>query len=348
MDIVGYCSLCSAERIRMGEPNNVLNVYMSKTERIQSVLEYYLKEKLPEGWEWYTKEGFYAIKNNRGKMSFRQRDIIKRIENGQRGYHLGIENQETINLTFPWRLLEMDCLEYARQIEEIQQKNEDKGVSYDKDDDYKYRFKKENRLVPMLNLILYWGKEKWKKPISLRDMVNMEGIPEGMKKMFQDYKIHIVNMRHIPIKAIEEMDSDLKYVLGLMKYEDSKSKYERFIRGNEDYFSRIPKSAVDVIDVCTKVKGIKKYLTFTQSTEKEEEETNMCKALDEIVKDAERKGVKQGVKQGVQEGIQLVIKVLVNTCEEVGFSKEMTVEKVKTELSLSKRKATEYVNQYWC
>lgn len=73
------------------------------------------------------------------------------------------------------------------------------------------------------------------------------------------------------------------------------------------------------------------------------ENADMCRALDEIKKDAEKNGVKKGVRQGVKQ----VIKALVKTCEEFGLSKEMTVQKVRKEFSLSKSKATEYVNQYW-
>lgn len=34
----------------MGEPNNALNAYMGRPDRIRSVLEYYIGEKLPEDW----------------------------------------------------------------------------------------------------------------------------------------------------------------------------------------------------------------------------------------------------------------------------------------------------------
>ena len=37
-------------------------------------------------------------------------------------------------------------------------------------------------------------------------------------------------------------DSDLKYVVGVMKRTRARKKYEAFIRENREYFSRIPKS----------------------------------------------------------------------------------------------------------
>ncbi len=116
----------------MGQKNNVLNSYMSKPERIQSVLEYYINEKLPEDWASKCEDrmGFYPVRNTKGKVTYRQRDILKQVKTETGSYLLGIENQENINLIFPWRLMQMDCLAYERQIEERQEKNKNQDVKY--------------------------------------------------------------------------------------------------------------------------------------------------------------------------------------------------------------------------
>ena len=88
----------------------------------------------------------------------------------------------------------------------------------------------------------------------------------------------------------------------LMKRTRSRKKYEAFIMENQEYFSRIPKSAVDVIDVCTSIKNIRKYLQFKSNGEGEEE-ADMCKALNEIERYAEKQGLKKGIKQGISQGI---------------------------------------------
>ena len=281
----------------MGEPNNALNAYMGRPDRIRSVLEYYIGEKLPEDWSIEKEDGFYTIRNSKGKLSFRQRDGIRRIKGRGCGFYLGLENQQTINLIFPWRIMEMDSLAYRAGIERIQERNKAAKVAYREDDDFKYAYRKEDRLEPLLNLVLYWGKRKWKQPLALSDMMDMSRLPEGMHSMFSDYRVHLIHMRHIPEEALQRMDSDLKYVLGIMKRTGSKKRYESYILENKEYFSRIPRSAVEVIDVCTGIKSLKEQLQF-RVNEKGEEEADMCKALKENVKDAERQGMKQGVKQG--------------------------------------------------
>nr|WP_296480258.1 hypothetical protein [uncultured Acetatifactor sp.] len=62
----------------MGEPNNALSVYMNRPDRIKSVLEYYLGEKLPQDWQCEEVRGLTTLRNGKGKLSFRQRDFYGR------------------------------------------------------------------------------------------------------------------------------------------------------------------------------------------------------------------------------------------------------------------------------
>ena len=281
----------------MGEPNNALKVYMSRPDRIRSVLEYYLGEKLPEDWKCEEIEGFVSVRNTSGRLSFRDRDYLGKVWAWGVCFKLGLENQHTINLTYPWRLMELDCLTYGREIENIQEKNTASGEEYGTEDDFKYRYKKGDCLEPILNLTLYWGRKNWEEPISLKGMMrDMSPLPEKVRCLVGDYPVHLISMRFIPEENLQQMDSDLKYVLGIMKHTASRKQYERYIRENKEFFQRIPRSAVDVIDACTNIKNIRNGLQYTLSPESGEEEADMCKALDDIEKAAMKKGIKQGAR----------------------------------------------------
>ena len=288
----------------MGEPNNALNVYMRRSDWLRSVLEYYMGEKLPESWVIEPGDGFYTVRSPKGKLSFRQRDCMRRVQAWGGSFYLGLENQETVNLTFPWRLMELDGLVYGTEIEEVQERNRAIGAKYGVEDDFKYAYRKEDRLLPVLNLTLYWGRKTWERPLALRDMVEMDSLPGKLKDLFEDHRVHLIHMRRIPEEDLQKMGSDLKYVLGIMKRTGSRKRYEQYIWENREYFSRVPKSAVDVIDVCTGIKDITSCLEYTLNQETGEEEADVCKALNEIKKGAERKGIKKGVKQGIQQGVK--------------------------------------------
>ena len=286
----------------MGEPNNALAVCMNRSDRIRSVLEYYIGEKLPQDWQCEEIRGFYTIRNTKGKLSFRQRDFLANVSMGGMHFKLALENQDSVNLIYPWRLMELDCLAYGREIEEIQERNIHAGESYRQGDDFKYHYKREDRIEPILDLTLYWGKEKWKSPLGLRElMTDMRMLPRKMTRLVGDYRVNL-----IPMRASPEMDSDLKYVLGFMKHTSSRKRYEKYIRENRNFFTRIPRSAVDVIDACTNIKDIRESLKYTLNEENGEEEGDMCKALDDIKKHAEKKGERKGERRGNQRTNKLI------------------------------------------
>lgn len=220
----------------MGEPNNALAVYMNRPDRIRSVLEYYIGEKLPQDWQCVETRGFYTVRNAKGKLSFRQRDFIGNARMGGVHFKLALENQDSMNLTYPWRLMELDCLSYGKEIEEVQEQNVLKKERYGEEDDYKYHYKKENRIEPILDLTLYWGKKKWEGPLTLRGMmVDMGALPEKMIGLVGDYRVNLISMCAIPESDLQKMDSDLKYVLGIMRYTKSRKQYEKYIRENRDF-----------------------------------------------------------------------------------------------------------------
>lgn len=206
-------------------------------------------------------------------------------------------------MTYPWRLMELDCLTYGREIEDIQERNAASGEKYGTDDDFKYHYKKDDDLEPILNLMLYWGRKKWKGPLSLRGMMgNMDALPVKIRRLVGNYHVHIVAMRFISEEDLQKMDSDLKYVLGIMKHTASPKQYESYIWENREYFSRIPRSAVDVIDTCTNIGNIRNCLKYALNPESGEEEADMCKALEDIERDAMKKGVKLGERRGEKIG----------------------------------------------
>lgn len=130
--------------------------------------------------------------------------------------------------------------------------------------------------------------------------------------------------------------SDIQtYVLGLMKRTGSPKKYEAYIRENKEFFSRIPKSAFDVIDVCTRIKDIRNCIKFEQNQEDREEEGDMCKALNDIQRNARNKGKAEGRAEEIVEG-----------GFEYGLSEESILERLQRKLNLSEGKARDYLKKY--
>lgn len=180
-------------------------------------------------------DGFYSD-NGRWKLSHVQRDLLRKMKLNGQDILIGIENQQNVNLTFPIRQLGMDYLEYRRNVEQIQDMNRKNKVLYAKEDDYLYRFRAGDKILPILNLVLYWGKEKWKQPHSLHEMWNVDAIPDDVEILLNDYKINVIAVREIPDEALEQMNSDVKYVVGALKRSENQEEYRRYIEQNKEFF----------------------------------------------------------------------------------------------------------------
>lgn len=133
----------------------------------------------------------------------------------------------------------------------------------------------------------------------------MSPLPRKLRRLVGNYRTVMIPMRSIGEEDLGRMDSDLKYVLGILKCTDSRKRYDRYILENREYFSKIPRSAVDVIDVFTNIGDIRNRLQYAQNQDSGEEETDMCKALEDIKKHEMEKGVKAGRKQGRKQGERL-------------------------------------------
>lgn len=73
----------------------------------------------------------------------------------------------------------------------------------------------------------------------------------------------------------------------------------------------------------------------------------MCNLSEAIEERAISRGINKGINKGIHKGIDMVVSALIETCKELGVSKEMTVNRVMDKLAVSHKKANEYVNKYW-
>ena len=58
-------------------------------------------------------------------------------------------------------------------------------------------------------------------------------------------------------------------------------------------------------------------------------------------------GLKKGEEQGLERGLAQGIKVLIETCKELGCSTEDTLSKIQTKFDLSKDIAQDYMDRFW-
>ena len=201
------------------------------------------------------------------------RDVLKKcviMSNDKMTFLLlGIENQSEVHYAMPVRNLLYDALNYGQQVSEIASEHrKEKDL---RNAEFLSGFSKEDKIIPVITLTVYFGSEKWDGPRSLKEMFPQDIDDEVLDKV-NDYHMHLI------IPAEIEDFSKFKTELGkAMKYiavSEDKEAMEELAKDEE--FGKVGVDTVQLINECTG-NNIK--------IPEGEETVNMCKAMVEWKKD---------------------------------------------------------------
>ena len=196
------------------------------------------------------------------------------------------------------------------------------------------RFRKKDRLIPIISLVFYYGSEPWDGPVDLYDMFQLEGTKEEneiLEKYLPNYKINLVDAERL--KDVEKFSDDLQVILTMLRYRDSKEELTDYINENKKFFQNVDYETSQAMKAFLNMKQI------PGEAEHKEEMIDMCKAIQEMYDD----GVKDGIQKGVERGIAAVIR----TCRNLNVSEEDTLNNVQREYELSMEEAKKYLETYW-
>lgn len=273
-------------------------------------------------------------KGEDGKWRQRWRDVTKKdVRNGAVLTIFGIENQEERDNTMPIRVMGYDFASYDRQIQSIMKENKKQERS-----PYLQRIHDDQRLAPVITLVLSFDTEKWERPLSVRDMLKIpDGMPEVMDSYIQNYRMNLVEVSRLPDEVVEQFQSDFGLVAAYMKAKTDQEKMNRLM---EDRERRIQHPA-EFLDMMETIASDRRYREIKGQVLKriEKEEATMCVIADEF----ENRGIAVGLEIGRKEGLW----ALVSMCTELGMTRAETLKHVKEKFSLSEEKANDYLMEYW-
>lgn len=226
----------------------------------------------------------------------------------------GIENQGEIHYAMPVKCMVYDALDYASQVEKAakshrnakqkeQNKKEEKSGKLGEEDErrgsikvtsgeYLTGFYKEDRLIPVVTLVVYFGANEWDGPRNLHQMFAIQD--EKLLALMPDYKINLLAPREMSDKEIEQFQTDFREVMLFCKYMKDKEKLSELFRKNPAY-RNMDQKAIRVIEAVSNTK--------IQVNEKEEK-GNMCEGLQGIIDDAiqeEKKKVEEEKRKAEEE-----------------------------------------------
>ena len=218
---------------------------------------------------------------------------------------LGAENQSGINYAMPVKNMVYDSMNYAEQVsrsdcsyrKEQKKKKEDPKKQERKKDavssgEFLSGFRKDDRLLPVITLVIYFGADEWDAPMNLHKMLSVQ--EEEILRLVPDYAINLIAPSAMSEEEINLFQTSLREVMLYIKYSKDKKKLTMLVE-NDEKFKTVDRKAAEVMNTMT---------DSELNIREEEESVDMCEAIKEMRADSEQIGLQKGEQIGLQIGLQ--------------------------------------------
>ena len=222
------------------------------------------------------------------------RDILKSAvvkQDDEAAYILlGIENQTDIHYAMPVRNMIYDSLQYGKQVADTaagHRKNKEKGHS---EGEYLSGFYKEDKIIPVITLVLHFGANEWDGPLSLHEMMKVKN--PKLLRFVQDYQIHLIDPAKLSAEDMRRFSTSLREVLSYIKYSKDKQKLSWFLKDNPG--------------LCMETEAARVIMAVTNTPmkiPKDAEVVDVCKAIDDMIRESKEAGKSEGKQEGRVEGV---------------------------------------------
>ena len=313
---------------KLGRKDTISKKYMSDNVKFADAFNFYLysgKQIInPDDLiERDTTEIALPYKNREETYTVEKyRDLLKKsvIKSDDKFIYLllGIENQSEIHYAMPVRNMLYDALNYTEQISDIagKHKRENDKMS---SPEFLSGITKEDKIIPVVTLVIYWGSSNWDAPKSLCEMFRKVDI--DTMRFINDYRINLIAPNEI--KDFSMFKTELGKVLEFLNASEDLDKMRNILERNREAYLHMDMDSARMIETFSKTKlETEKY--------EEEEEINVCKAIDDMIQEAVEekeiqmcKAIDDMIQESEQKGIQR--KRIELICKKVKKNKSVTV-----------------------
>lgn len=217
---------------------------------------------LPDSLEPYDSDAT-TIDDQKYVSHERRRDVFMKYKNNTGIMLLGIENQTKVDSLMPLRAMIYNAFCYNQML------------------------RSKVPLLPIHTLVFYYGEEKWESPQTLKEMFS---IPDEMKDIMNDWKLHLISVVDIDKNIFKDKDNQ-KLIECTQKLIEN------------GYDESCLEGKVLNKDVALAISSlVNSELFFEVIDEIKEDKINMCRALEQLETNAEQRGFRNGEKIGEKNG----------------------------------------------
>jgi len=200
------------------------------------------------------------------------------------------ETQAGVHYAMPVRTMLDTVLEYLRQVQAIEKMHKEQGHKL-QGDELLSGITRHDKLTPVVNLVFFLG-DHWDGSRSLYDMLAIDwNEPEAreLQRYIPDFPINLICAKDI--QHPEHFKTCLQHIFTMLKYNHDKKKLYDYIRTHRDELNQMDQ----IENMATMVLlGMQKKVEELMEQNVVEKEINMCKAIEDMIKDGEARGKAQG------------------------------------------------------
>ena len=132
---------------------------------------------------------------------------------------LGIEIQAATHYAMPVRNMLYDAIGYAQQVSDLVAKHKADGIKLT-GGEYLTGLRKEDRLMPIITLVISLSTEDWGGPLSLHEMLAVDN--KEILAYVQDYKLNLLSPAKIAEEDFGKFRTELGTVMQFVKHRNDK------------------------------------------------------------------------------------------------------------------------------
>ena len=344
----------------MGQSNAAVRQWMGNPKRFADLFNATLFDGeqviRPEELEPADEEEDVLMTDKNGKKQevHRYRDIVMKWKKEAVLILLACENQAKVHYAMSVRNMLYDSLSYVGQIQRMWNNNMEKRKNLNghvtetelemvpKEQperlvdekmttaEFLSKFRKSDRLIPVLTLVFYYDIDQWDGSKDLYGMLQWsedEKKNAVLKEYVPNYRINLIDAGNL--EHLERFKSDLQEVLGMVQCRGDKESLLKYINDRKEYFQNVDEETYYVIrEFLHSERMLKGNIEKSQG----KGTVDMCKALEDLYN--------EGIECGMVKGV-------VETLHDFGVEKEAAIQRVMQKFEISREQAKKDVESYW-
>ena len=311
----------------MGKLDAVAKEYMSRNDRFADAFNFVIYDgrqviKPDELVEMDASEIAIPFLDKKSIPVQKLRDLLKnwKVMRDEKAIYvfLGIELQGEIHYAMPVRNILYDVLNYADQVKVRSKQREEEGKNNKGSAEFLSGYGKEDKLIPVITLTIYLGTDKWDGPKSLREMFGEQS--EEISSMLPDYRLNLISPESIGKTEFDKFSTELGAVLEFIKYSKDKEQLGEIVKTKDSYKSLDR----DTVRLLNEAAGLKIEM------KEEEDQINMCQAIEEMKAESKAIGKAEGKAEGKIEGkTESLVESVKNIMDSLSMSETQAMDALK-------------------